>query len=206
MRIERAVGVRTTAFTDLGLPGKEWSGASDSKDKGTRREEGWGYIALSLLLSTSPPRPSALPSLTLTRQGTIPGRFSESQTILEDPTKWRPSYLPSGGHDSSQSFFLKRILKDFFISLFHLLSVHSQSRSGAAEKRIRGSPWVLFSYPHFQALPLNRGDLAREKSWMQLGVALERAPKSTALGEREGKMSSRQMGVQRGAPSSGREN
>ena len=106
MRIERAVGVRTTAFTDLGLPGKEWSGASDSKDKGTRREEGWGYIALSLLLSTSPPRPSALPSLTLTRQGTIPGRFSESQTILEDPTKWRPSYLPSGGHDSSQSFFL----------------------------------------------------------------------------------------------------
>lgn len=41
MRIERAVGVRTTAFTDFGLPGKEWSGASDSKDKGTgtRREE-----------------------------------------------------------------------------------------------------------------------------------------------------------------------
>ena len=53
---------------------------------------------------------------------------------------------------------------------------------------------------------LLRWDMAREKSWMQLGVALERAPKSTALGEREGKMSSRQMGVQRGAPSSGREN
>ena len=156
MRIDRAVGVRTTAFTDFGLPGKEWSGASgkewsgasDSKDKrtGTRREEGWRYIALSLLLSTNPPRPSALPSLTLTRQGTIPGRFSESPTILEDPTKWRhhpishleATILPS-------PFFLKGFEKIYSFPYF-TCSAFTPSLAAGLRKNASGDRPGSFSH------------------------------------------------------------
>lgn len=67
-------------------------GLRSLKDKGTgtRREEGWGILrspCCSLRALYEPSEALALPSLTLTRQGTIPGRFSESPTIREDPTK-----------------------------------------------------------------------------------------------------------------------
>lgn len=91
MRIERAVGVRTTAFTDFGLPGKEWEwGFGLLRTRG--RDPQGGRVGVYCALPAAFYEPSealALPSLTLTRQGTIPGRFSESPTIFEDPTKWR---------------------------------------------------------------------------------------------------------------------
>lgn len=89
MRIERAVGVRTTAFTDFGLPGKEWEWGFvvlRTRGRGPAGRKGGVYCALPAALY-EPSEALALPSLTLTRQGTIPGRFSESPTIREDPTK-----------------------------------------------------------------------------------------------------------------------